>query len=134
MIQILILILYGLAGVTGLGFVAAVMVWAFDGTVNIGAAGLLALLTLVWMIFSVVLQHRYAGQSGKTSAIASGEKAKHGVGDMYAMIDRLVQELTLDEREYLQQRLGETMQDDDGELVTTLESLLAERDEQRMGH
>ena len=45
MFQVLILTLYGLAALTGLGFVAGMMVWAFDGTVNGAAMGAMALLT-----------------------------------------------------------------------------------------
>lgn len=129
MAQVLILMLYSLAGLTGLGFVAGIMVWAFDGTVNVGAMAAMALLTAMWIWAGVVVQ-RLHERSRQPRAIGVRDKAKRGATDMYAMIDRLVYELTPDERDYLQRRLDETVRDDDGEddLGTTLESLLSERE------
>jgi hypothetical protein len=133
MLQVLILTLYGLAGLTGLGFVAGVMVWAFDGTMNAEAMGALALLTLVWIGIGVTLQ-RLMERPRQQLATTTNHKAKRGETDMYSMIDRLVHELNAAERNYLQRRLDETVDqtDDDDALDVTLEALLSEREARRL--
>ena len=134
MLQVLIMTLYCLAGLTGLGFVAGLMVWAFDGTVNIMAMGAMAVMTLVWFAAGAVF-HRSLSRSKQPSVGVSDHKAKRDGSDMYSIIDRLVYELTPDERSYLQRRLDETLQDNvnaEADLGTTLESLLSDREERHL--
>ena len=133
MLQILILILYALGGLTGLGLIAGMMEWAFDGTMNVEAMVALTVLTFVWVAIGVMLQ-RLQESWKQRRVIATSRKAKRGATDMYAMIDRLVYELTPDERSYLLRRLDDTdqMEDDEDDLDTTLEALLSERQEQRL--
>ena len=109
------------------------MVWAFDGTMNVEAMVALTVLTFVWVAIGVMLQ-RLQESWKQRRVIATSRKAKRGATDMYAMIDRLVYELTPDERSYLLRRLDDTdqMEDDDDDLDTTLEALLSERQEQRL--
>ena len=129
MSQVLILTLYGLAGLTGLGFVAGLITWAFDGTTNLEALGALAVLMLVWIGIGVTLQ-RVLERTKQPGVAGATGKAKRGATDMYAMIDRMVYELTPDERIYLQRRLDETadLADDEDALDVTLETLLSERE------
>jgi hypothetical protein len=130
MSQVRSMTLYSLAGLTGLGFVFGLVVWAVTDNVNPSAMMVLALLTLLWFGLGFV-SHRIGGQSGQLSASTGDHKAKRDGSDMYSIIDRLVYELTPDERSYLQRRLDETAYEDDGQgdLSTTLESLLSKRED-----
>jgi hypothetical protein len=125
------MILFFLAGLSGLGFMAGVFVYAFGGPMYFFGMAAMAFMTLLWAGAGLVLQ-RFLPHPQQQQVMARAEKAKRGATDMYSLIDRLVDELTPDERRYLEQRLGDAPRDDGEDLSTTLEALLSQREENRL--
>ena len=117
-------------------------IWPYVGFVAILEIGLLlaavetrSAVFLVFAIVTILLSLYVVGLMAlvrRNQEQNPAQKRKRGgETDMYALIDRLVNEIDEDERAYLRQRLEETEHPtaDDDDLATSLKNLLDSREE-----
>jgi hypothetical protein len=94
-------------------------------------SGMLGIPVMIIFIFLSIALFTSIMSSARASTIVEKQKRELAGGDMYSMIDRLVDDLDEDELDYLRRRLAAREQGRDHKLTQSLEALLDERSEAR---
>ena len=124
-------LLFPVAGISALAFVASLFFWATGSIENPIAVAILAVIAFGLGAFALYMQRFESVENARADRTGDGIKRKNV--DMYTLIDRLVDDLTPEERAYLLQRLMPAHSvEDDEDVATTLEALLEERHHNRL--